>query len=243
MKRKNLLALLLALATALALTLCACGGEDTPPTKEELLETAEEITVYRLEKDFRDNITVAKENYVGKPFVVLGRVLEITEDGCVLYYRDFYSTFNYFIKAKLPVDELKQLEKKDVIRVVGTIADGIETTEEAVYDSTYTKYYITLENAYFVEELTEINGTVHVHITSDPPFTYYRYYIEVPFLEGDSDKIQLYGSSLSEGDEVTIPISELEMDPYGESYKDPFRGTYHVVIDSTSKVKIEPVAG
>lgn len=53
---KRTVALFLALATALALTLCACGGEDTPPTKEELLETAEEVTVYRLQKDFYEDI-------------------------------------------------------------------------------------------------------------------------------------------------------------------------------------------
>ncbi len=218
MKRKNLLALLLALV--MILSLAACGGEDAPPTKEELLETAEEVTVYRLEKDFYDNIVAAKENYVGKSFVVLGMVTKIMEDGCLLYYMNPSSSSRYLIKAKLPIDELKQLEKKDVIRVVGTIADEIETEEY----STYTHHYITLEDAYLVEEITEISGTVH--------FTSGMHYIEVPFLEGDSDKIQLYGSNIYAGDKVTIPVSELEMDF--------FKDNYHVVIDSTSKVKVEP---
>lgn len=230
---KRTVALFLALATALSLTLCACGGEDTPPTKEELLETAEEVTVYRLQKDFYDNIAAAKENYVGKPFIVRGRVTEIMEDSCVLYCRDSYSSFSYLIKANIPVDELKQLERKDVIRVVGTITDEIETTEETIYDSTYTKHYITLENAYLVEEITEISGTVHV--TSG---MYRTRYIEVPFLEGDSDKIELIPrdpDQLSEGDKVTIPVSELE--------RDSIEKLYYAVVNSDSHIKIEPAAG
>lgn len=224
---KRTLALFLVLL--MALSLCACGGGDTPLTKEELLENAGTVTINRLGEDFRNNVIAAKDTYVGKAFIVPGVVNEIKEDGCILYYETSVPSNAYFVKANIPVDDLKNLNIGDLIHVVGIIVDGVETVEKPIQDSTFIRNYITMENAYFVDKITELSGTVHVSSGS----VIYRY-IEVPFLTGDSDKIKLlprlavhwgYGFSslsdfeelVSEGAKVTISISDIRSDGYGST--------------------------
>lgn len=226
---KKVLALIL--TVALVLSLVGCGG-DTPPTeepltKEEMMENVETIYIGNLEEDFRNNVVAAKDKYVGKPFTVPGCVLEIKEDSCVLSYLLPTSPVpvggaRYYVKAKMPVDELKHFNTGDLIRVVGSITGDIETTVEgAVNGTTSTCNYITMENAYFVDKITELSGTVHV--SSGPVI--FRY-IEVPFLRGDLDRIKLipylsssswldplaFEETVTEGAKVTISVSDITFD-------------------------------
>ncbi len=213
--------LVLFLALLMALSLCACGGGDTPPTKEEMLENAEALTIDRLVKDFRGNIVAAKDTYVGKTFVIPGIVKKIKEDGCILYYSKNTPPSAYFVKANIPVDELKNLNVGDMIHVVGTITDGVEKGESStVLGSTSTHDYITMENAYFVDKITELSGTVHV--SSGPVISHY---IEVPFLTEDPARIELipsYGylsafeEAVPEGSKVTISVSDIDSRTSGE---------------------------
>lgn len=218
--------LMLILTAALALSLVGCS-KDTLPTKEELLENAETIYIEDLEEDFKNNVVAAKDKYAGKPFIVPGCVSKIEEDSCVLSYYlpttpiPVGGTRSY-VKAKMPVDELKRFNTGDLIRVVGTMTGDVETTaEEAVNGSTTTDNYIAMENAYFVDDFAELSGTVKIF----NEYTIFRY-IEVPFLKGDSDWIKLipnlsssswpsssaFEEAVTEGDTVTISSSDVKFD-------------------------------
>lgn len=206
---KRTIALFLTLLMALAL--CACGGGDTPPTKEELLENAETVDIDRLGKDFKTNVVNAKEKYVGKPFIVPGYVYEITEDGCVLSIYSWRGSNTYFLRANIPAEELKLLNTGDIIRVVGTITEGIETEEGLASGSTFTRNYISMENAHFVEEITEFSGIVRKHRYNDNTFDFY---IEVPVTTEEPQKIRLYMdpayySVITPGDKVKISGSHI----------------------------------
>lgn len=223
---KRTLALFLALL--MALFLCACGGGDTPLTKEELLENAETIYLNRLEEDFQNNIIAAKDKYVGKPVIVPGYVYEITEEGCILYYSNSVLSHSYLVKANIPVDELKNLNAEDIIHVVGIIADGVETDERIANGRTFIRNYITMENAYFVDKITELSGIVRAAGEDR--------YINTPFLTGDSDRIRLFfdvnnsslytydsdrrafETALPEGATVTIPAVDVDQDHSSGSY-------------------------
>lgn len=220
--------LALFLALLIALSLCACGG-NTPPTKEEMLENAETAYLSDLMSDFRNNVIAAKDKYARKPFIVPGLVAEIREDSCLLHYSYPVQTAPYFVKANIPVDELKELNAGDLIRVVGIIADGMETEEASVGGDTYTRNCITMENAHFVDRITEVSGTIHV---SEKPITspysnishlsITSHYIVIPFLTGDSDKIKLISSDdynlmeAHEGTRVTISASDITRTSSGE---------------------------
>lgn len=220
---KRILTLFLALL--MVLSLCACG-EDTPPTKEEMLENAETAYLNDLMSDFRNNVIAAKDKYARKPFIVPGLVAEIREDSCLLHYSYPVQTAPYFVKANIPVDELKELNAGDLIRVVGIIADGMETEEASVGGDAYTRNCITMENAHFVDRITEVSGTIHV---SEKPISHLSivsivsHYIVIPFLTGDSDKIKLISSDdydllmeAHEGTRVTISASDIRRTSSGE---------------------------
>lgn len=209
--------LALFLALLMALSLCACGG-DTPPTKEEMLEIAETAYIGTLTEDFRNNVVAAKDKYAGKPFIVPGYVYEIAEEGCILSTSFSRGSNAYYVKANIPVDELKLLNTRDIIRVVGTITDEVETVEDYVSGSTFTRNYITMENAYWVEKIPELSGTVHISSGHE-----IFHYIEVPFLKSDSDRIKLipilsawpslrvFEAAVAEGDTVTISSSDIKL--------------------------------
>ncbi len=199
---KRTLALFLALLMALGL--CACGGGDTPPTKEEMLENAETVTIDRLGEDFGNNIIAAKDTYVGKTFVIPGIVHQIKEDGCVLYHSKSTPPSAYFVKANIPVDELKNLNVGDIIHVVGTITDGVEKDESSpILGTTSTRNYITMENAHFVDNTFELSGMVLTHLYDGRTF---NNYIRVTVTTEEAQIIALYGDvgGVTDGNQVTI---------------------------------------
>lgn len=232
---KRTLALLLALL--MPLSLCACGGGDTPPTKEEMLEIAETVYIGTLAKDFYNNVVAAKDKYAGKSVIVPGYVYEITEEGCILSTSALIHNGSYFVKANIPTDELKLINTRDIIRVVGTITDVAETAEDITAGSTFTKKYVNMENAHLVEEITELSGTVHISSGYN-----IFHYIEVPFLKSDSDQIKLiplvsssawfslreFEEAVAEGDTVTISPSDVKLDE-----------EYYVVTCTPNNIKVK----
>ncbi len=241
---KKLLALML--AAALALSLTACGGDtfsespsevpSAPPTKEEMLQTAEHTTMESLNGAIFDNVVRAEDDYVGKAFIIPGFVDDITEDGCVLCDNE---SFRYFITAKLPTDELKTLDSGDLVSVVGLVSEFEEGESAATAFGSYPEYYVTLDNAYLVDGITEFSGTVMYEIgatsaTGDP---LYRTYIKMPITTETPQKIILQNTldfDISRGDEITITgtdILECEYDFEANSH-------FSITLDSR-KMKVD----
>lgn len=187
--------LLVALSLALALSLACCGGN---PTKEEMLENAESVSIDCLEEDFRNNMVTAREKYTGKAFVVPGKVKEIKEDSCIL--SNLKS--GYYVKVDMSLEELKNFNRGDIIYVVGMMTGDVETEEHMTVGNTFTDHYFVMGNAYFVSKITEVRGRVHKGC-----------YIEAPFLAGDSTRIYLVSNRYDlpkVGTKVAIPASDIE---------------------------------
>lgn len=157
---KKLLALIL--AAALALSLVACGGgsgagdTNTPsggnatPTKEEMLESAETTTIEDIYKSVEANKVNASETYIGNIYTISGYVHKIESDYIELY--DTTKTYNATIKVYMNTDDIKQIEIRNTIEVVGEIST-IDFLEEKDGDGPYYSLYVSgveLSPAYLV---------------------------------------------------------------------------------------------
>ena len=158
---KKLLALIL--AAALALSLVACGGGsgagdtntpsggDTTPTKEEMLEGAETTTIADIYNSVEANKVNANETYMGNIYVISGSVHKIETNYIELY--EACTTYNATVKVYLNTDDIKQLEIRSSIEVVGEIS-AIDFLEEKDGDGPYYSLYVSgveLSPAYLVK--------------------------------------------------------------------------------------------
>ena len=206
---KKLLALIF--AGALALSLVACGGgsgagdtntpsgEDSTPTKEELLESATNTTLGAIGKEIRDNKAKAEQTYVGKYFVIGGFIKRIESDHCILSLDDYANDVGTTIRAYLPTDSLVELKRGEWINIVGVI-DSLE--EDSINDSsagTAPAEYITMRTAYYIDDNRVMTGNVEV-FHSDSNGQRYAFEMNDTLISlGDSEL-----SLLKKGDKVTV---------------------------------------
>ena len=170
---KKILALIL--AAALALSLVACGGDsgagdnnthstpstpsggngdttstDTPSggmTKEEMLENATLLNLSELKTAFEENKVRAEETYLGNNFKMFCYIDKIESD-----YFEYYAGNLTVIRVYMSKDELKELNIKDGVNIVGKI-DSIET--ESGQDAIGTPLeweVINIKNAYYIDK-------------------------------------------------------------------------------------------
>jgi len=135
-------AISLILALVMCLSLCACGG----PSREEMLATAQEVSVNDLSNAFYDNKARAEANYIGKPLKITGKVHSIEADHFI-----FRSTGGqYGVNVYLSKEELMGINKGDTITVIGIFknyvvrADGTQTLGVFYQDS-------DMKNAFIVK--------------------------------------------------------------------------------------------
>ncbi len=134
---KKLLSLVLAAALSLSLVACgggsgdatstdtSNGGEDNTQasdsmTKEEMLANATLLDLSELGAAFKENKIRAEENYIGNSFKTLCFVDKIEGD-----YFEYYAGNLTIIRVYASKDELKELNTKEGVNIVGTI-DSIE---------------------------------------------------------------------------------------------------------------------
>lgn len=177
------------LAAVLILSLAACGSKEAAPTKDEMLETAGMITIDRLRNDITENIITAKENYLGKTYVVPCVVTDLTEDSCMLSVG--YSQHPYSLKAALPAEELKQIHVGEVIKVVGQLSAIEDQGDQG------SKAYISMEPAYLYDTSWTFSGS----LIQDPNCG--LYYIKAPVTSEDAQRIEI--------DESDLPTVEIDM--------------------------------
>ena len=121
----------LLLAGALALSLAACGGnaansgndvsendtEAVTPTKESLLEEAgDPVSIWDLQNELYENEARVRQNYLDKPIIVYGEILEIESDHLIIGNEVMLDVY-------LPTDELTQVNSGNTVYVVGIISD------------------------------------------------------------------------------------------------------------------------
>ena len=196
---KKLLALML--AAALALSLVACGGDgeagdnntpgggDNTPTKEELLESATNVTIDTIEKEIHDNKLKAEQTYVGNSFIIGGFVRSVESDHCILSLEEYYSAVTTTIRADLSTDSLVELKRGEWINIVGVI-DSLESAPVQ---------HITMKTAYFIDNIRIMTGEVEIFHRN----SYGRRYA----FQMNDTLISLEDSQLAllqEGDKVTV---------------------------------------
>ena len=181
---KKLLALIL--AAALALSLVACGGgsgtgdnktpstgngdttsTDTPSggmTKEEMLANAQRVSLADLFADFNENKVKAEETYIGNTFSVFGYVYEIESEYCELGYINTVGSGR--LRVYLDKEELIELDKGEVIHIVGIIGD-FEKEESKGYNMPPTDDIINMKTAYYIDNFTSGVLIVDKFITKD----------------------------------------------------------------------------
>lgn len=206
---KKLLALMLAAVLALSLVACGGGGEagdnntpgggDSTPTKEELLESATNVTIGTIGKEIRDNKLKAEQTYVGNSFIIGGFVRRVESDHCILSMQNDAGDFGTTIRAYLPTDSLVELKRGEWINIVGVI-DSLEAELlNTSFDIIAPAEYITMKTAYFIDNIRIMTGKVEIFHRN----SYGRRYA----FQMNDTLISLEDSQLSllqEGDKVTV---------------------------------------
>ena len=145
---KKILSLLL--VATMILSLCACGGGES---KENLLESAQEVYIADISNAIIDNMAKAIDDYVGKPLKITGRVSKIEKDYFVLSENHL----QYGINVYLPKEDLKELTRDDVITVVGTLKNIVDKSEFPIY------YYDSdMKNGFIVDWFINKNKVRHL---------------------------------------------------------------------------------
>ena len=143
-------ALSLILAIVLCCGLCACGSnnqitaettESAVESKDSLLAKAEELDVYTFGKAREENIVNAEAKYEGKTILLTGYITKIDKEGITLRSKrtdDF--------RVNLAPEDITKVYVNQFIDIVGilTQVDG----------------EIIVDNAYFVNDIYTISGTV-----------------------------------------------------------------------------------
>lgn len=134
---KKLLSLVLAAALSLSLVACgggsgdatstdtSNGGEDNTQasdsmTKEEMLANATLLDLSELGAAFKENKIRAEENYIGNSFKTLCFVDKIEGD-----YFEYYAGNLTIIRVYASKDELKELNTKEGVNIVGTMIETL----------------------------------------------------------------------------------------------------------------------
>ena len=207
--KRKVLYLLLA---AMTLALTACGGSGGSMTKEKLLEDAETITIDQLAREYNANSVNAKEEYTGKHGIVPGFIIDIQEDYCDLSLFNGWSSGGYLARAYLGEEDIKQLSNGDIIRVVGVIGE-LEDVERKSLFGTDTNHMIHLDNAYYVDEISELSGVVQKRSTGSEKIMgmsipVFETYIEMKVTKSEPQKIVIENIDAKAGDEIKIPITK-----------------------------------
>ncbi len=158
-------AISLLLAFVVCLFLCACGGANDAPsttetpqtptetneqadsimTKEEMLESAEEVSLSQLNDDSSSNFSDAKQRYCGKILKLQGEVKGFSQDG------DFVSLTcggDFDVIVYMSSEEMSTLKRGQQIIVVGQMAEELDG------------YLYQMPLAYLVQDRFEVTGTV-----------------------------------------------------------------------------------
>ena len=126
------------------------GGEDSTQaansmTKEEMLETAEEVTIPDMRQAVAENQVRAKEQYCNTPILVSGEVYEIKNDRVILNGED---TTMVLVDVYLQTNDLIELSTNQRISVVGICSD-IEKSGQTHY---------VMDTAYLAGTKFELSG-------------------------------------------------------------------------------------
>lgn len=200
---KKVLALVLALVLVLSLVACGGSGENKNDSTvkaemslDDMLDVAQDTSIRKMGNDFAMNTTKAKEEYFNNAYKIWGVIYDIG-DGYVDIRpsEDFYDDPVY---VYLPNEELKKLNKGDVIQVVGIITDDTEDSFQVI-DPTGSPKTITLkifvmENAHFLTDIYKIKDANISDITYDR--TTMKYTCEVE--DENFDKIYVKSGQVSD---------------------------------------------
>ena len=148
---KRILALFLVIGMCLSFAAC---GEKTP-TKEELLEVAEEVKAVDMHNNSMQNIVSAKEMYCNKTLLINGIVREIKENYIILS-GSFGS--EYVVDVYLATEEIVKLQKGQSITVVGNITDEISETSNDIGEYTINTKHYQMPVAYLESDTIELTG-------------------------------------------------------------------------------------
>lgn len=150
---KKWTALLLSLVMALSLT--ACGSGKNSMSKEELLESAEEVSFSSLASDTYENAVKAKETYCATPIQISGWVQNIEEDHVTLWNGS--ASYDVMIDAYLPAEDITTLVTGQKVTVVGINSDTEEKTDSWGGMSFPSTHYI-MDTACLVQSRYKISG-------------------------------------------------------------------------------------
>ena len=151
MKKRT--ALLLSLLMVLSLT--ACGSGKSSMSKEELLESAEEVSFSTLASDTHENAVKAKETYCAAPIQISGWVQNIEEDHVTLWNGG--ASYDVMIDAYIPAEDITGLVTGQKVTVAGINSDTEEKTDSWGGTSFPATHYI-MDTAYLVQSRYEISG-------------------------------------------------------------------------------------
>ena len=137
--------------------------EDPVMSKEEMLAIAEEYTVIDINNESNKNLARAKQKYCNKTILLTGVVYDILEDHVELLTSNYKYNNSHFVDVYLPLDELVLMESGQRITVVGTITDDIIDVSKSVGQSTFNYKHYQMHNAYFVNDIYELTGTLRFY--------------------------------------------------------------------------------
>lgn len=191
---KRLMALLL--AAVLALSLAACGGgESNSETNNndevnELLNNADELDLSEMNETVLNNMADANSTYVGNTYKVEGYITEITGEYCSI---SSSVSSQVSIHAYLEEDELAKLNRYENITIVGQIEDDfVDASSFPVFE-----YYVDMQTAYLVSDISEITGEI-VRIQTDLSTPLCQIGATAVFLDADTL------NTLNVGDTITV---------------------------------------
>lgn len=237
----------LILATVLMLSLAACGGNNSM-TKEEMVETATELNCSLLQTSYSENTVNAEETYVGNIYQITGYVTEIQEESVRLIPLnaplDVFGKGEIEIEAYLSLDEIKELSTNEVINLVGEVSEITGSSDFTIY--------VTMDNAYFVDNIIEITGEVDSFLLDSTGNQYimwvdelmspsvgvgmYRYECPIGPVTGSEtfEDADIDGVTVTEGEKVTIS-GVLTLD-YSNYYSDIGVGEVYLVFDEVNSI-------
>lgn len=237
----------LILAAALMLSLAACG-RDNSVTKEEMLETATKLDCASLQTSYSENTVNAEETYVGNIYQITGYVTDIQEESIRLIPLnaplDVFGRGEIEVEAFLSLDEIKELSTNEVINLVGEVSELTGSSDFTIY--------VTMDNAYFVDNIIEITGEVDSFLLDSTGNQYimwvdelmspsvgvgmYRYECPIGPVTGSEtfEDANINGVTVAEGERVTVS-GVLSLD-YSNYYSDIGVGEIYLIFDEVNSV-------
>ena len=216
----------LILAILVGLLLCACGSnaetaQTTEPTekvvsKEEMLQSAEEIPLVQINDDTFDNIVKAKQLYCGKVIKLSGIVYQIQEGRVILRAEEHNTLGKAGIAVSLSDEELMLLGKGQKIDVVGQISDDTENYVN-IANFNYESTFFLMTQAYVVQDRYEVTGELGGANTSFEPSydfaiggsnfynrVYFAENVDTSGIDMNKDVITVEGKLIYDGDSIYV---------------------------------------